>query len=60
MKLKAELAREVTIHRDGKAVRVLESCEAEIDWPDAHEPNCGIVKDQTRGAWQIVKFISNE
>lgn len=55
MKVLAEMYREVTIHRDGKAVKVLETCEAEIEWPDSHEPNHGIVGNETRGSWQIAR-----
>lgn len=55
--MKAELVREVTIHRDGKAVKLLEPCIVDIDWPAMHDPKCGIVGDQTRGMWQVARFI---
>lgn len=56
MKLIAELCRRILLRHGDKSVEVLETCEAEIDWPDAHEPTQGIVGDQTRSAWTITKL----
>ena len=56
VKLIAELCRRILLRHGDKSVEVLESCEAEIEWPDAHEPNCGIVGNQTRSAWMITKL----
>lgn len=56
MKLIAELCRRVLLRHGDKSVEVVESCEAEIDWPDNHEPNQGVVGDQTRSAWTVVKM----
>lgn len=60
MKLTAQLVRDVLLIHGDRNVRVLESVEVEIDWPESVDPARGIFKsgnrDEIRGAWQIVQF----
>jgi hypothetical protein len=62
MTLRVELVRDILLIHGDRNVRVLESIEVEVQWPEGIDPARGIFKrdnrEEIRGAWQVVRVLT--